>query len=128
MGMIWLLPIPLLWMKVATRKLTGFKSNPVEWLIVDAEKCAQLKDSLKQDCLFLSTNDVITAAMAEVLPGSKTHFLRNTRNRAPGIESHTGGNHFGNMIGSLAGDPAAVRKLVSTSGTPLYPLSMGWNL
>jgi len=58
--------------KLAMRKLTCFKSNPVNSLVVDADECAELKKSLKGDCAFLSTNDVVAAAMAEVLPGRNT--------------------------------------------------------
>lgn len=67
---------------------------------------------------------MVVAAMAEVLPGRKTFLPMNMRNRALGIDSHTGGNQLILLGGgSLADDPAAVRKLVS-AGTPFNPLEL----
>jgi len=100
--------------ELAKQKLTG-KSMPISSFIVDAEKCADLKQSLKRDSSFLSTNDVAVAAMAEVLPGRTTMMLKNMRKRAPGMDAHLGGNHITLVYGRFAGDPVAVRKTVSVN-------------
>jgi len=100
--------------ELANQKLTG-KSRPISSFIVDAEKCADLKQSLKRDSSFLSTNDVAVAAMAEVLPGRTTAMPKNMRKRAPGIDAHLGGNHVATVWGRFAGDPVAVRKTVSVN-------------
>mmetsp|Transcript_57823 Transcript_57823/g.114703 ORF Transcript_57823/g.114703 Transcript_57823/m.114703 type:complete len:443 (-) Transcript_57823:256-1584(-) len=106
--------LPATWVELAKQKLTG-KSMPISSFIVDAEKCADLKQSLKRDSSFLSTNDVAVAAMAEVLPGRTTMMLKNMRKRAPGMDAHLGGNHITLVYGRFAGDPVAVRKTVSVN-------------
>jgi len=119
--------LPGILSKLATRKLTGFKSNPINSFIVDADECAKLKESLKGDCAFLSTNDVVTAAMAEVLPGRCTWVAKDLRKKVPGIESYLGGSSVLTLEGTVAGDPAAVRKLVAgldTGGPSLCSRAM----
>jgi len=103
--------IPGLLAKLAFRKLTGFKSHPINSFVVDADECAKLKESLKGDCAFLSTNDVVAAAMAEVLPGRTTLIPKDMR-KALDSEGYLGGNCNLCLEGTVAGDPAAVRKLV----------------
>jgi hypothetical protein len=100
--------------ELAKQKLTG-KNKPWSSFIVDAEKCADLKQSLKRDSSFLSTNDVVVAAMAEVLPGRTTLMPKNMRKRAPGMDAHLGGNHITHVYGRFAGDPVAVRKTLSVN-------------
>jgi len=105
--------------KLAMRNLTGFKSNPVNSVVVDADECAELKKSLKGDCAFLSTNDVVAAAMAEVLPGRNTWIPIDLRKKAPSGESYIGGTSVLILEDTVAGDPAAVRKLVGQdTGAP----------
>merc|ERR1712032_421374 len=107
-----LLCLPHILRELAKRKFTGFK-RPTSLFIVDAEKCADLKKSLKRDSSYLSTNDVVVAAMAEVLPGRTTMVTKNMRKRAPGIDAHMGGNHTALACGRFEGDPVAVRKSVN---------------
>ena len=75
-----LLWLPCCLMELAKRKFTGFK-RPTSLFIVDAEKCTDLKKSLKRDSSYLSTNDVVVAAMAEVLPGRTTMVVKNMRKK-----------------------------------------------
>jgi hypothetical protein len=110
--------------KQAKRKLLGKNCNPGGAFLVDTKKCADLKQSLKRDVAFLSTNDLIVAAMAEVLPGRTTIVLKTKRGRVPSIDVGVGGNQI------VAGDPVAVRKLVSmdtaiTNETTLLDLVTG---
>lgn len=102
------------WVKQAKRKLLGKNCNPGGAFLVDTKKCADLKQSLKRDVAFLSTNDLIVAAMAEVLPGRTTIIVKTKRGRVPGIDAGVGGNPVSMVCGCVAGDPVAVRKLVST--------------
>jgi len=104
--------VPGLLAKLAYRKLTGFKSHPINSFVINADECAQLKKSLKGDCAFLSTNDVVTAAMAEVMPGRTTLIPKDMRKKALGSEGYLGGNCILCLEGTVAGDPAAIRKLV----------------
>jgi len=107
-----LLFLPGILMELAKRKFTGLK-RPTSLFSVDAEKCADLKKSLKRDSSYLSTNDVVVAAMAEVLPGRTTMVVKNMRKRAPGIDTHMGGNHIAGAWGRFESDPVAVRKSVN---------------
>lgn len=109
--------------KQAMRKLMGDYCNPCGVFIVDAEKCADLKKSLRRDVAFLSTNDVTVAAMAEVLPGKMTMMMKNERGRVPGKDVNLGGNHVSMACGCVAGDPVAVRKLVSMDTTTTNEVS-----
>jgi len=40
---------------------------------------------------------------------------KNMRKRAPGVDAHLGGNHVTHVYGRFAGDPVAVRKIVSVN-------------
>merc|ERR1740123_1554946 len=93
-----LLWLPCILIGLAKRKLTGFK-RPTSLFIVDAEKCADLKKSLKRDSSYLSTNDVVVAALAEVFPGRTTMMAKNMRKRAPGMDTHMGGNQTAHALG-----------------------------
>jgi len=104
--------VPGVLAKRAFRKLTGFKSNPINSFAVDADECAKLKESMKGACAFLSTNDLVVAAMAEVLPGRTTILAKNMRKMALGSEGYLGGNCIIDLEGTVGGDPTAVRKLV----------------
>jgi len=119
-----------IWVKQAMQKLLGKNCNPGGTFVVDTKKCADLKQSLKRDVAFLSTNDLIVAAMAEVLPGRTTVMFKTERGRVPGIDVGVGGNQISVVCGCVAGDPVAVRKLVSmdtatTNETTLLDLVTG---
>jgi len=102
-----------IWVKQAMQKLLGKNCNPGGTFVVDTKKCADLKQSLKRDVAFLSTNDLIVAAMAEVLPGRTTVMFKTERGRVPGIDVGVGGNQISVVCGCVAGDPVAVRKSVN---------------
>mmetsp|Transcript_136517 Transcript_136517/g.265546 ORF Transcript_136517/g.265546 Transcript_136517/m.265546 type:complete len:442 (-) Transcript_136517:256-1581(-) len=105
--------LPATWVELAKQKLTRRRLSLFSF-VVDAEKCADLKKSLKRDSPYLSTNDVVVAALAEVLPG-RTIVPKSTRKKVPGIDAHMGGNHFIAVGGRFAGDPVAVRKAVDVA-------------
>jgi len=104
--------LPATWVELAKQKLTRRRLSLFSF-VVDAEKCADLKKSLKRDSPYLSTNDVVVAAMAEVLPGRTSIVPKSVR--VPGIDAHMGGNHVKTVGGRFAGDPVAVRKAVDVA-------------
>ena len=116
--------------------LTGGRSSqPLE--VIDSDAMAVVKEGAQGSSAFVSTNDVVTAAVYEIFDNKLAMMALNLRgaDRLPGLPPRIAGNFERNLLhpcALAAGSPSFIReKLLSsasgffgTNEVPLWPLFM----
>ena len=118
------LPMPAFICRLLYNFITG--GRPSQFLeVIPSDAMAELKKASRGTAAFVSTNDVITAAVGEIFDNKLAFMVTNLRavNRLPGLPPRIAGNFERGLLyprAPAAGSPAFIRKVLLSPPSGFY--------